>query len=147
MPIQTKRRRDAGFTLTEIMVAVFIIGLLSTVVLINVLGARTQAQTTKARGDIAALSQALDRYSLQMFDYPTEAQGLQALSDRPDGLRDPSLYPRGGFVQNVPVDPWGNPYQYIVPGERSGGAFDLFSLGADGQEGGEEENADIGNWE
>ena len=145
--MQRKRRRyEAGFTLTEIMVVVFIIGLLSTVVLVNVLGARTDAQAKTAQANIAALTQSLERYSLQMYTYPTEDEGLQALVEAPDGLSDPSLYPRGGFIQQLPNDPWGRPFQYVYPAERSRAAYDVFSLGADGEVGGEDENADIGNW-
>lgn len=140
------RRSEAGFTLTEIMVVVFIIGLLSTVVLVNVLGARSNAQTKTAQANIAALSQSLERYSLQLYTYPTEQQGLEALVESPDDLADDSLYPRGGFIQKLPADPWGRPYQYVFPAERSRAAYDVFSLGADGQPGGEDENADIGNW-
>ena len=141
------RKSEAGFTLTEIMVVVFIIGLLSTVVLVNVLGARTNAQTKTAEANIAALSQGLERYSLQLYTYPTEQQGLQALVEPPDDLADNALYPRGGFIQKLPTDPWGRPYQYVFPAERSRAAYDVFSLGADGESGGEEENADIGNWD
>ncbi len=138
---------EKGFTLTEIMVVVFIIGLLSTVVLVNVLGARTDAQTKTAQANIQALTQALERYSLQMYTYPTEEQGLQALVLPPEDLPNPALYPRGGFIQKLPNDPWGRPFQYIYPAERSRAAYDVFSMGADGQLGGELENADIGNWD
>jgi general secretion pathway protein G len=140
------RKSEAGFTLTEIMVVVFIIGLLSTVVLVNVLGARTDAQLKTAQANVAALSQSLDRYSLVLYSYPSEEQGLEALVSEPEGLGTNALYPRGGFIQKLPVDPWGRPYQYIFPAERSGGAYDIFSFGADGEVGGEGENADIGNW-
>jgi general secretion pathway protein G len=128
------------------MVVVFIIGLLSTVVLVNVLGARTEAQFRTAQANISAISQSLERYSLQVGTYPTEQQGLEALVTAPDGLPDNALYPRGGFIQNLPNDPWGRPYQYIIPAERSNADFDVFTLGADGEPGGEEENADLGNW-
>lgn len=137
---------EAGFTLTEIMVVVFIIGLLSTVVLVNVLGARSDAQLKTAQANISALTQSLERYSLQLYTYPTQQQGLEALVEAPDDLEDASLYPRGGFIQSLPRDPWGRPYQYVFPAERSRAAFDVFSFGADGAPGGEEENADIGNW-
>lgn len=141
------RKSEAGFTLTEIMVVVFIIGLLSTVVLVNVLGSRADAQAKTAQANVSALSQSLERYSLQLYTYPTEDQGLKALVEEPDGLSDRALYPRGGFIQKLPVDPWGRPYQYIFPAERSRAAYDVFSFGADGEVGGEEENADIGNWD
>ena len=137
---------EAGFTLTEIMVVVLIIGLLSTVVLVNVLGARTDAQTKTAQANVSALSQSLERYSLQLYTYPTQDQGLQALVEAPSDLSDNVLYPRGGFIQKLPDDPWGRPFQYVIPAERSRGAYDVFSFGADGAVGGEDENADIGNW-
>lgn len=141
------RKSEAGFTLTEIMVVVFIIGLLSTVVLVNVLGARTDAQTKTAQANIAALSQSLERYALQLYNYPSEDQGLEALVSLPDGLENEALYPRGGFIQKLPRDPWGRSYQYVFPAERSNDSYDVFSLGADGEVGGEAENADIGNWD
>lgn len=141
------RKSEAGFTLTEIMVVVFIIGLLSTAVLVNVLGSRADAQAKTAQANVSALSQSLERYSLQLYTYPTEDQGLEALVQEPDGLSDNVLYPRGGFIQKLPVDPWGRPYQYVFPAERSRAAYDVFSFGADGEVGGEEENADIGNWD
>jgi len=145
-PRQQKRRREEGFTLTEIMVVVFIIGLLSTVILVNVFVASSDAQQKTARANVAALTQSLERYRLSMYSYPSENQGLQALIELPDGLDNPALYPQGGFIQQLPNDPWGRPYQYVFPAERSRAAYDVFSLGADGQPGGEDENADIGNW-
>ncbi len=146
---QTRRRRirrEGGFTLTEIMVVVFIIGLLSSVVLFNVLGARSDAQVKTAAANIVRISNALDQYSLDMFDYPTEQQGLAALTTRPDSLPGGATYRTGGYVNKIPVDPWGRPFIYARPGDKSGRAYDLYSLGADGEEGGEDLDADIGNW-
>jgi general secretion pathway protein G len=139
-------RREAGFTLTEIMVVVFIIGLLSTVVLINVGGAMTQGRTTKAQADVSNLALAVEQYSMDMFDYPAERDGLEALVRAPSSLPDGARYRPGGYIAKLPKDPWGRDYVYTRPGERSGRAFDLYSLGADGEEGGEDVNADIGNW-
>lgn len=141
------RNPQAGFTLTEIMVVVFIIGLLSTVVLVNVFGASADAQVKTARANVAALTQSLERYRLAMYSYPSESDGLQALIEAPQGLDNPALYPQGGFIQQLPNDPWGRPYQYAIPAERSRAAYDVFSFGADGQPGGEGDNADIGNWD
>ncbi|MGB3624307.1 MAG: type II secretion system major pseudopilin GspG [Henriciella sp.] len=138
--------KQAGFTLTEIMVVIFIIGLLSTVVLFNVLGARTDAQVKTARTNVAALTNALEQYSLDMYDYPTTQQGLEALVTEPADTSTSGTYRKGGYIQKLPLDPWGRPFVYERPAERSEKAYDLYSLGADGQEGGEEENADIGNW-
>lgn len=140
------KSKEAGFTLTEIMVVVFIIGLLSTVVLINVLGARTDAQVKTARTNITALTNALEQYSLDMYDYPTEAQGLEALVTEPTDANTAGSYRKGGYISKLPLDPWGRPFIYKRPAEKSDKPYDLYSLGADGQEGGEEENADIGNW-
>lgn len=142
-----RRRKQGGFTLTEIMVVVFIIGLLSTAVLINIGGVVGQSRETKARADIQTLSNALEQYSLDMFDYPTEQQGLEALVTAPDGVSEATSYRTGGYIAKLPLDPWGQPYMYERPGDKSGRAFDLYSFGADAAEGGEEQNADIGNWQ
>jgi len=149
---RTKRgkfRGQGGFTLTEIMVVVFIIGLLSSVVLFNVLGARSDAQVKTARVNISAMSQALEQYALDVYDYPTQQQGLQALVERPDSLPSGATYRNGGYLQKstLPLDPWGRPFVYKRPGIKSGRSYDLYSLGADGKEGGEELDADIGNWD
>lgn len=144
-----KLRREGGFTLTEIMVVVFIIGLLSSVVLFNVLGARTDAQVRTAKVNISAISQALEQYALDAYDYPTEQQGLKALISKPENMPSGSSYRTGGYLQksSIPLDPWGRPFIYKRPGSKSGRAYDLFSYGADGKEGGEELDADIGNWD
>ena len=144
-----KLRREGGFTLTEIMVVVFIIGLLSSVVLFNVLGARTDAQVRTAKVNISAISQALEQYALDAYDYPTEQQGLEALISKPESMPSGSSYRTGGYLQksSIPLDPWGRPFIYKRPGSKSGRAYDLFSYGADGKEGGEELDADIGNWD
>ena len=135
---------EAGFTLTEVMVTVFIIGLLATVVLVNVLGNVDESRVQKARTDIALLESSLDRYRLSMFDYPSTEEGLDALVSAPAGLSDPGRYPAEGFIRRLPNDPWGNPYQYEYPGQN--GLVDIYSMGADGQPGGEGLDADIGNW-
>ncbi len=133
---------EAGFSLLEIMIAVVIIGIMGTIVLLNVLPAQDQAMLQKARTDIATLEQALDAYRLDMREYPSSEQGLQALVEAP---RDASNFREGGYVRRLQDDPWGNPYQYAYPGQH--GMIDIYSLGADGREGGEGLNADIGNWE
>ncbi|WP_138514268.1 type II secretion system major pseudopilin GspG [Maricaulis alexandrii] len=133
---------EAGFSLLEIMIAVVIIGIMGTIVLLNVLPAQDQAMLQKARTDIATLEQALDAYRLDMREYPTSEQGLQALVEAP---RDAVNFREGGYVRRLQDDPWGNPYQYAYPGQH--GMIDIYSLGADGREGGEGLNADIGNWQ
>lgn len=139
-------RLEAGFTLTEIMVVVFIIGLLSTVVLFNVIGARTDVQMKTAHVNITALSNALEQYSLDLYDYPTQQQGLEALVTPPAGLAAGANYRRGGYINKLPLDPWGRAFLYERPGSRSERGYDLYSLGADGEPGGEGPDADIGNW-
>ena len=135
---------DAGFSLVELMVVVYIMGLLATVVLVNVLGNVDKSRLQKARVDIGQLEQSLDRYRLELMTYPTIEQGLDALVTAPSGLRNPEMYPKEGFIKRLPDDPWGNPYQYSYPGEF--GEVDVYSYGADGQPGGEGYDADIGNW-
>lgn len=141
-----KRRFEAGFSLTEVMAAVFIMAILGTVVVVNVAPAIGDTRLKTGRLQIQNLSRALEQYNLTMFDYPTQQQGLEALVRMPEGLADPASYPLGGFINDLPLDPWNRAYVYTRPGQRSGRAYDLFSLGADGQPGGEGPNADIGNW-
>jgi general secretion pathway protein G len=137
--------RRAGFTLVELMVVIVIIGLLATVVAINVLPSQDRAMTGKARADVATLEQAVETYRLDNLVFPTTEQGLQALVAPPAGLAQPERYRQGGYVRRLPEDPWGNPYQYRQPSAH-GGQFDVWSWGADGREGGEGHDADIGNW-
>ncbi len=138
-----KRDFEAGFSLTEILISLVIIGIMGTVVVLNVLPLGDQAMLQKARSDISTLEQALHAYRLDMRRYPTSEQGLEALVNAP---RDAENYRRGGYIDRLRDDPWGNPYQYVYPG-RDGALFDIYSLGADGREGGEDLDADIGNWE
>lgn len=137
-------KRKNGFTLLELMVVIVIIGLLSTVVVLNVLPSRDQALVEKAKADIALIEQALDLYRLDNLSYPSAADGLAALVAPPASLPDPARYRAGGYIRRLPDDPWGKPYQYANPGSRA--AIDIYSMGADGQPGGEGDNADIGNW-
>jgi general secretion pathway protein G len=140
-----RKRDERGFTLLELMVVIVIIGLLATVVVVNVLPSRDRAMVEKAKADIALLEQALEMYRLDNLTYPTTAQGLAALVQPPAGLADPARYRRGGYIKRLPDDPWGRAYQYMSPGSR--GEMDIYSLGADGQPGGDGDNADIGNWQ
>jgi len=137
-------RSARGFTLIEIMVVVVIIGLLAAVILPNIFSNLSKAQITKAKSDIQAIEGGLTMYKLDNYKYPNTDLGLSALVQRPN---DPTVrnWREGGYLKRVSNDPWGNPYQYVFPGTR-GQEYDLYSFGADGQEGGEGENADIGNW-
>ncbi|WP_332654218.1 type II secretion system major pseudopilin GspG [Brevundimonas sp.] len=138
-----KRRKRPGFTLVELMVVIVIIGLLATVVAINVLPSQDRAMVGKAKADISVLEQAIETYRLDNLTFPDD---LQALVAAPAGLAQPERYREGGYVRRLPEDPWGNPYQYRRPSTH-GGQFDVFSLGADGREGGEGNDADLGNWQ
>lgn len=135
---------QAGFTLVEIMVVMAIIGLLATMVIINVLPSQDKAMREKAKADVALLEQALDLYRLDLFQYPSTVEGLEALLSAPASLSNAQNYRPGGYIKKLPDDPWGRPYQYASPGRF--GEVDVYSLGADGREGGEGDDADIGNW-
>jgi general secretion pathway protein G len=122
---------EEGFTLVELMVVIVILGLLATIVIINVMPAADRAAVTKARADIATLEQAIEMYRLDNQRYPTSEEGLQALVS-------------GEYIRRLPNDPWSNPYRYAAPGQ-SGRPFTVATWGADGREGGTGENADIAN--
>ena len=134
----------AGFTLLEIMVVVVILGILAALVAPNVIRRIDDANITKVKQDIRALETALNLYRMDNFRYPTTEQGLEALVKQPN---DPNIrnWKPGGYVRSLQKDPWGNDYAYISPGTR-GGDYDLYTLGADNQQGGEGTDADIGNW-
>ncbi|NRD89889.1 type II secretion system protein GspG [Sphingopyxis sp. BSNA05] len=138
---KTQKKRN-GFTLVELMVVIFILGLLTTIVVINVLPSQDRAMVEKARADIATLGQALEMYRLDNLAYPGSSDGLQALVAAPPSLATTARYRKGGYIKKLPDDPWGRPYQYDNPG-RQGPGYDLYSLGADGAPGGEDDNADI----
>jgi len=136
--------RQRGFTLIEIMVVVIIIGLLAAVIVPSVINKVDEARVSKAKADIASLETALTMYRLDNSKYPTTDQGLQALVVQPT---DPSIrhWRQGGYLQRISKDPWGADYQYAFPGAH-GKEYDLFTLGSDGQPGGDGSAADIGNW-
>ena len=138
-----KRQKRQGFTLVELMVVIVIIGLLATVVAINVLPSQDRAMVGKARADISVLEQAIETYRLDNLTFPDD---LNALTTAPAGLAQPERYRQGGYIRRLPEDPWGNPYQYRRQSVH-GGQFDVYSLGADGKEGGEGNDADLGNWQ
>lgn len=150
LPAESFRRKTAtapslqqGFTLIEIMVVVIIIGLLAAVVVPQFLGRVDDAKKAKAKQDIQSLETALTFYKLDNFTFPTTDQGLQALVEKP---ADPNIrnWRTGGYLKRMNKDPWGDDYQYLNPGTH--GDYDIFTLGADHQPGGEGINADIGNW-
>lgn len=138
-----RRRDQRGFTLIEMMVVLAIIGVLAALIVPNVLGRADEARVTAARTDVANLSQALKLYKLDNLQYPTGEQGLAALVSKP--TQDPVPNAWRNYVEKLPQDPWGRPYQYLNPGVH--GEVDVLSLGADGQPGGDGFNADVGSWE
>ncbi len=130
-----------GFTLIEIMVVVVIIGILAGIVAPKIFGNVDKASITRAKQDIQGIESALDMYKLDNFDYPSTDQGLEALVTNPGDVRN---WRPGGYLKRLPKDPWGREYLYLSPGEH--GDVDIYTLGKDGQPGGEGSNADIGNW-
>ncbi len=136
-------KKQQGFTLIEIMVVVVILGILGALVAPSILGRPDEARVTVAKNDIRSISNALDMYKLDNFRYPTNEEGLKALVEKPASAKN---WNPDGYLPQMPEDPWGNAYIYQRPGQKSR-HFDLYSLGADGEEGGEDTNADIGNWD
>ena len=133
--------RERGFTLIEIMVVVVIIGLLAAIVAPNLIGNIDRAAVTRARADIRTIDNALNLYRLDNFRYPGTDEGLQALVTNPGEAGAPNWKQ---YLRSVPTDPWNNEYQYASPGRQ--GDYEIFSFGADGQQGGEGIDADVGSW-
>lgn len=144
---EQKAQGQRGFSLVELLVVIVILGVLSAIVATNVLPAGDSAKIQAARTQLNVLQSAAQQYKLEIGRYPSQDQGLEALVRQPQGLRRPEKYRVGGYLDKstVPVDPWDNPYVYVVPGEF--GAIDIYSHGADGKPGGEGNDADIGNWQ
>ena len=134
-----------GFTLIELIVVIVILGLLGSIIAPRFLGKTDTARITKVKTDIAALESALELYKLDNFTYPTTDQGLEALVSQPSSDPVPANWQKGGYIKKLRKDPWQRDYLYLSPGER--GEIDIYSLGADGVEGGTDANADIGNWD
>jgi general secretion pathway protein G len=140
-------RRESGFTLIEIMVVLTIIAILAALIAPQILGRVDEARVTAAKQDIQTIGTALDFYKMDNFRYPTTDQGLEALVKKPEVDPIPRNWRADGYLRakTVPKDPWGNDYRYLEPGSHGAG-YDLFSLGADGETGGEDADADIGSW-
>ena len=137
-------RRIRAFTLIEVMVVIAILAILAALIVPKVMSRPDEARVVAAKQDIAALMQALKLYRLDTKRYPTTEQGLQALVAKPSQAPVPDNWKAGGYVEKLPFDPWGKPYQYLNPGLH--GEIDVFSYGADGVPGGEGFDADVGNW-
>ncbi|MDD0811491.1 type II secretion system major pseudopilin GspG [Curvibacter sp. RS43] len=138
-----RRRLQAGFTLIELMVVLVIIGVLAALIVPNVLDRADDARSTAARTDVNNLMQALKLYRLDNQRYPSAEQGLRALVARPTTTPVPPNWKP--YLEKLPNDPWGRPYQYLNPGVK--GEIDVMSFGADGQSGGEGKDADVGSWQ
>ena len=147
MKIQLKKITSDAFTLVELMVVVVIIGILAATILPKFIGVTQDAKVSAAKSQIAELESALERFYVHMDRYPTTEEGLKVLVDPPAGEEAGADQKwRGPYIKQLRNDPWGNPYQYSFPGTHHPTSFDIWSRGADGADGGEGPNADIGNW-
>lgn len=141
--LRAARRSDKGFTLIEIMIVIVIIGILATLVIPNIMGRPDEARAVSARADVSTIVQALKLYKLDNGRYPTTEQGLNALVARPTAEPVPRNWKN--YLDKLPQDPWGAPYQYSNPGTHNN-EIDVYSFGADGKLGGQGNDQEIGNW-
>ncbi|SMF12005.1 type II secretion system protein G (GspG) [Alteromonadaceae bacterium Bs31] len=141
----THIKQTRGFSLIEIMVVLVIMGLLASVVAPNVMEALSGSKVQKVKADFANIETALKMYKLDNFVYPTTEQGLEALVSAPTSSPEAKNWRKGGYLPELPMDPWQNPYLYSSPGD--GHPYEIYTLGADGVRGGMEEGIDIGNWD
>ena len=139
------QRKARGFTLIEIMVVVVIMGILASLVVPKLISRTGESKVAAARVDISTVMQSLKLYKLDNQRYPSTEQGLQSLISKPTTGPAANGWKSGGYLDKLPKDPWGSPYQYLSPGIK--GEIDVFSLGADGQPGGSGDDADIGSWD
>ncbi len=137
-------RIQRGFTLIEMMIVIVIMGILASLIVPKIMGRPDEARAIAAKQDIASILQALKLYKLDNQRYPTTDQGLQSLVTKPSSSPIPPNWKTAGYLEKLPIDPWGNPYQYLFPGVHS--EMDIFSFGVDGAMGGEGNDADIGSW-
>jgi general secretion pathway protein G len=140
----TTQAKEGGFSLVEILVVLVIMGLLISVVAPTVLNRADEARVQKVHADFKAIETSLKIYRLDNYVYPTTEQGLEALVERSTLDPEPRNFKKGGYLSELPIDPWGRPYLFLSPGDNRD--VDIYSLGADGVSGGEDQNADIGNW-
>ena len=139
-----KKSYQAGFTLIEIMIVIVIMGIMASLIVPKIMGRPDEARIMASKQDIASILQALKLYKLDNQRLPSTEQGLQALVTKPSSPPMPNNWKADGYLDKLPKDPWGNPYQYLSPGLH--GDIDVFSFGSDGAIGGEGNDADIGSW-
>lgn len=139
-----QRSKTEGFTLIEVMIVLVIIGILASFVVPRLMERPDQARHVKVQQDIRVIESALNLYRLDNFTYPNNQQGLQALVTQPMGITAPKNW-SGPYLDRLPLDPWGNPYIYVYPGQHN--TIDIFTLGVDQLQGGEGAAADVGNWQ
>ena len=144
MHIQQPKKNEQAFTLLEIMIVVIIIGIIAVTIVPQFVGETHTARVNTAKGHVGELEQAVERFYIHLDRYPTMEEGLKVLVTAPVGEEGKW---RGPYVKELRKDPWGNDYQYRTPGIHHTTSFDIWSRGADGVDGGEEKNADIGNWQ
>lgn len=138
------KRMHSGFTLVEVLVVMVILAMLASVVIPNVIDNVDTAREKKVVADFAGIKTALNNYRIDNYRYPSTEQGLQALVEQPSTGPEAKNWKAQGYLSELPIDPWQQPYYYQSPGEH--GPYDLYTLGADGLEGGEGLDTDIGNW-
>lgn len=141
---RSRLKTTGGFTLIEILVVMVIIAVLAALIAPRVINRTDDARVTAARADLATLMQGLKLYRLDNLAYPSQAQGLQSLVEKPTLEPVPANWKKGGYLERLPNDPWGHPYQYENPGKH--GEIDVYSFGADGKPGGQGQDADLGSW-
>ena len=144
MKTQLNRKRQSAFTLIEMTVVMIILVILAATIIPQFMSTKNDAKISAAKSAIAELDNAVERFNLHMDRHPTTEEGLKVLVDPPTG--DDASKWRGPYIKQLIMDPWGHPYQYRNPGTHHTQSFDIWSQGADGADGGEGENADIGNW-
>jgi general secretion pathway protein G len=148
LPDRRKPSDEEGFSFLEIMIVVIIIGLLTTLVATNIFGRFGKAQHTLSDSKLNKVANALELFKVDNGFYPNEQQGLEALVREPSGEPQPRSYPPGGYLKKADLtDAWGRTFEYRAPGQHNSHSFDLFSFGEDGVEGGEDNAADITNWD
>ncbi len=143
MKIKLNRKSNRGFTLMELLVVVIILGVLAATIIPQFMGTTQEAKVSAAKANISQLETALERFNLHMDRFPTTEEGLKVLVDAPAG-EDAKW--KGPYITVLRNDPWGNPFQYRIPGTHSKARFDIWSRGADNADGGEGDGADLGNW-